>query len=125
MCGLRETVTVNRQVMIMRHEDCLVCLHTSTGPAGLLAAVQENLSKNSHHHHAITCKTCGAWWFDDIVTGPGRIPVASRRDSVMCGCPDRPDGNTPSTVMISSPEKDCHCTKGDLDRGRIDIDLRG
>jgi hypothetical protein len=92
----------------MRYGSCLDC-RTETDPH--LLTVAGTLGGQSHHHHIKSCKTCGAWWFDDHVTGPLGLPVLSRRDTVACGCPvDGEHGYARAVFEVREPEADCHCT---------------
>jgi hypothetical protein len=66
------------------------------------------------------CGDCGSLWFEDVVTGPLGVPVAARRDTVLCDCPE--DGRvsfTPSTVIVRVPEEDCRCSAAYVIRARV------
>lgn len=108
----------------MRHETCLTCRHVAR--PGLLAAtlLAEMLTDQAHHHHTVICEDCHVWWFDDCVVGGLGIPVPSRRDTVMCDCPE--DGAsrfTQTVVLVPEPEADCHCTAELVERHAMPIRL--
>jgi hypothetical protein len=89
-----------------------------------LAAVPETLSENTHHHHTVLCDSCGAWWFDDYVTGGLGLPVASRRDTALCACPEDGERRYSKTiVMVPMPEKDCRCTASDVNTRAVPVRL--
>ena len=53
------------------------------------------------------------------------LPVAARRDTVLCGCPD--DGinrYAMGVVQIPVPEPECHCTAADVNEHAVPIRLR-
>lgn len=106
----------------MRHETCLACRFSpQVAKLQLLSAgLAEALSPDVHHHHTVFCEGCGGEWFDDAVLSPALgVPVPSRRDSVMCPCPE--DGRvsfTPNIVIVRIPEPACRCTVADFSRAR-------
>jgi hypothetical protein len=107
---------------VMRHESCLVCRVGNENAALPRLAVRfaESLGPDvHHHHHTVICEDCGSWWFDDVVLSPLGIPVPSRRDTVLCDCPE--DGRvsfTRQTVLVRVPERDCHCTHAEISQAR-------
>jgi hypothetical protein len=72
----------------MRHETCLACLYAPDPVLHPLTVIAETVSPQVHHHHAMVCEDCGAWWFDDTIIGGLGILVPARRDTMLCGCPD-------------------------------------
>lgn len=112
----------------MRHESCLNCRHGAQAgtPARLLTGFAESIAPDMHHHHAVKCEDCLAWWFDDAVIGGLGIPVSSRRDTVMCDCPeDGADRFTQIIIQVPVPEKDCRCDAAEVRRHAVDIRLGG
>jgi hypothetical protein len=103
----------------VRYETCLVCAFWETRDEDhpLLTMVQlSELLPGSHHHHAVLCEDCGAWWFEDVVTGPLGIPVPARRDTVLCSCPeDGADRYTRTVINVPEPESACACTAAKVD----------
>jgi hypothetical protein len=84
--------------------------------------IPETLSSRVHHHHAMTCESCGAWWFDDVIIGGLGLPMTARRDTVMCGCPDDAAHRyTRSVISVTSAEADCHCTASKVDAQAVHI----
>jgi hypothetical protein len=110
----------------MRYGDCLNCKFTEQQQLVILAAwLPESLSPDSHHHHIVRCTDCDIWWFDDHVIGGFGLPVPSRRDTVMCPCPeDGTDRFEKSMVAVPMPEAECHCTAADVERYAIPIQTR-
>jgi len=105
----------------MRHETCVTCkLSSDLTPLQRLATeFAEQLGADVHHHHAVSCGSCGRWWFDDVVLSPLGIPVPGRRDTVFCACHE--DGRAvfiPSVVIVRVPESGCHCTVAEINRAR-------
>jgi hypothetical protein len=91
-----------------------------------MIAVTESLAAGMHHHHAVRCEDCGAWWFDDTVAGPLGIPVPTRRDTVLCACPeDGTERYTEALIYVPEPEDACHCTAALVERHVIDIRAGG
>lgn len=111
----------------MRHETCLNCIYGEDATElAVLIAVAEKISPRQHHHHAVTCKTCGRWWLDDIRLGAYGQPAAIRRGTELCGCPDDPEGCTPAIVMIPGvPEDGCTCTAAEIGMRKMQVDLGG
>lgn len=81
----------------------------------MMATVAEQLGK-AHHHHVNQCRTCGAWWFEDIVRGAFGQPAGSFRDTVMCDCPDTPTGFQYATMIIPGAERYCRCDKAHVEQ---------
>jgi hypothetical protein len=109
----------------VRYDNCLACAVTSQRQLVALAMVAESLSPDSHHHHTVRCTDCGIWWFDDTVIGGLGLPVAARRDTVLCGCPE--DGASryeQSVVLIPMPEADCRCTAAEVERQSVPVRMR-
>lgn len=109
----------------MRHETCLNCKFSQDQELLALTLVPEALGADSHHHHAVQCTSCGAWWFDDVIIGGLGLPVAARRDTVLCACPE--DGASrfeKSVVLAPVSEADCHCTAADVERYSLPIRMR-
>jgi hypothetical protein len=67
----------------------------------------------------VSCGDCGASWFDDAVISASGIPVPSRRDTMLCACPE--DGReiyTPAVVLVRVPEARCRCSLAEISRAR-------
>lgn len=111
----------------MRHETCLYCRTPGVGDVNVQALIQvsEWLGPFTHHHHTMKCGGCGAWWFDDVVIGGLGIPVASRRDTVLCDCPDGLQQYAMSALLVPTPEAGCTCDKTEADRFSLPIRLGG
>jgi hypothetical protein len=111
----------------MRHETCLNC---QTGVAAgrnviALVVVAESVAGDRmHHHHTTKCDGCGRWWFDDISFNGLGIPVANRRDTEMCGCPDGLPQYASAAVQVPVPDEECVCTKAAVERHSLPIRLR-
>lgn len=106
----------------MRHSTCLVCKYAPDPALHPLTVITETLSPDTHHHHAISCESCGAWWFDDVVTGGLGIAVPARRDTVMCGCPEDDQHQfTRSAITVPGPESACACTASKVNRHAVRI----
>lgn len=105
----------------MRYGTCLNCLQNSDPDLITATGVTERLDEHTHHH-AMQCQTCCSWWFDDHVVGGLGIPVPSRRDTVLCGCPE--DGGhlyTRAIITVPMAEADCHCTATDVNSRAVMI----
>lgn len=105
----------------MRAVTCLACAHSGwvTGLQHLAVAVAEQLhGERTHHHHVMSCTSCGGRWFDDATAGPGGVPIPARRDTLLCPCPDGLQQYVPSLVFVPAPERDCHCGSSVLARAR-------
>ncbi len=110
----------------MRHENCLTCRYLAmTGaPERVLTAIAESISPDMHHHHVVRCEECGSWWFDDITIGGLGIPVASRRDTTMCPCPEDGSVQYRQVVMqVPVPEDECKCDRAEV-RKHATVDIR-
>ncbi len=110
----------------MRHEDCLTCRFAAGGDLTpvVLNAVTEMLDPGTHHHHLVRCEDCRAFWFDDIVTGGLGIPVPSRRDTVLCDCPEDGTGRfTRSVVSAPMAEAECRCTAALIYKNAMSVRL--
>lgn len=109
----------------MRHETCLYCLAPGAGDRNVqaLILVSESLGPLTHHHHTVTCDACGAWWFDDMVLGGLGIPVAKRRDTELCQCPNGLPSFTVAAVMVPEPEERCSCTKAKCEKYTLPVRL--
>lgn len=112
----------------MIYETCLNCqageFAGTDRDIRALSTITEALG-DCHHHHTVTCESCGAWWFDDIVIGGLGLPVPARRDTELCGCPD--DGAarySRGIVQAPMPEAECHCTAADVEKHTVPIRLR-
>jgi hypothetical protein len=108
----------------VRRETCLNCQIPGAGDADVqtLILISESVGGLVHHHHTIKCDGCGQWWFDDLVIGGLGIPVAARRDTELCGCPDDLPQYTRAAVMAPQPEDHCACTKAKCEE--ISLPLR-
>ncbi len=111
----------------MRHETCLYCRTSGAGDPSVqaLILVSETIGAQMHHHHTVRCGGCGAWWFDDVVIGGLGIPVASRRDTVLCGCDDGLPQYALSAVLVPQPESGCACTKTETEKYALPIRTKG
>jgi len=99
----------------VRAGTCLAC--SVPGISDPLLFVIEALSPRHHHHHVMSCENCGRSWFEDVVRGAFGQPVPSRRDTVLCGCPeDGADRFTPSVMFVPWPEAECRCGQRELAR---------
>jgi len=109
----------------MRHETCLYCRARGAGDQNIqaLILVAESVGDLTHHHHTVKCPRCGTWWFDDLVTGALGVPVPSRRDTILCPCPDDGPLFTLSAVMVPVPESECACTKAEVDRQSLAVNV--
>lgn len=97
----------------MRTETCLAC--KVPGISDPLLFIAEALSPRHHHHHVMTCESCGRGWYEDVARGAFGQPVPSRRDTVLCSCPeDGADRYTPSVMLVSRPESQCRCGQREL-----------
>jgi hypothetical protein len=106
----------------VRHESCLACQYAPDPVLHPLTVLTETLTPRAHHHHAMVCESCGAWWFDDIVIGGLGVPVPARRDTVMCSCPDDKEHlYTRSVINVTSAEADCCCTASKVDTQAVHI----
>jgi len=104
----------------MRHESCLTCkLSGDITPLQRFATEYAEIEPGVHHHHVMECGDCGSLWFEDVVTGPLGVPVAARRDTVLCGCPEDSAARfTPSIAIVRVPEEDCHCSAAYVSRAK-------
>jgi hypothetical protein len=96
---------------------CLACTELLPAEVAVLAVAEA--ATGGHHHHAVTCLACGSEWYDDVVTGGFGIPIPSRRDTLLCGCPE--NGRLiyrPSVMLVPPPESACRCDSAEL-RERI------
>jgi hypothetical protein len=99
----------------MRHETCLNCRAMPPDPSLVLIAVSEGLTVRAHHHHLMVCLACDATWYEDMVIGGLGLPVPSRRDSVLCPCPEDHEPRYQNTVMLlNRPEAECRCGPREL-----------
>jgi hypothetical protein len=102
----------------VRAADCLACKYGRMyEQMTTLVAVAEALSLRVHHHHVVRCQSCGGAWFDDLLWSPGLgVPVPSRRDSVMCRCPedDGTERYRSDLMVVTVSEDRCTCGPGDL-----------
>jgi hypothetical protein len=107
------------------HETCLNCRLPEAGDPDVLKLilVSESLGGLAHHHHTVKCGGCGQWWFDDLVIGGLGVPVASRRDTVLCDCDDGLPQYTISAVLVPGPEDECACTKAKCEEFSLPIRL--
>lgn len=110
----------------MRHETCLNCAAGKATDASVQAMIliSESLGDLTHHHHTVKCDGCGRWWFDDAVLNGLGIPVAQRRDTELCGCPDGLPQYTVAAVMVPKPEAGCVCTKAETERWALPVRMR-
>lgn len=101
----------------MRAQTCLACRFGNVTELQRVAVVfAEALGgPDVHHHHTVLCEARRVEWFDDVTMGPLGVRVPSRRDSVMCPCPE--DGRevfTPNIALVRVPEVACRCSVSDL-----------
>jgi hypothetical protein len=92
---------------------CVAC--TSLSPADVTVLIIAESLTGGHHHHVMSCGQCGAEWFEDVVIGGFGMPIPSRRDTVLCPCPE--DGRliyTPSVMLVRTPERSCRCGPAEL-----------
>jgi hypothetical protein len=110
----------------MRYGNCLNCDIMGDRELVTRGTLPEELTGDCHHHHTVRCGSCGSWWFDDYVTGGLGLPVASRRDTVLCACPeDGQDRYRKTIVMVPLPEDGCRCTASDVNKYAVLVNLRG
>jgi hypothetical protein len=94
----------------MRAETCVSCRVMPPDISLTVIAVSEAFTANLHHHHLMVCLACDATWYEDMVIGGLGLPVPSRRDSVLCPCPEDHQRRYQQTVMIiNRPETKCRC----------------
>lgn len=105
----------------MRASSCLACRFALCGQwlANAVSLAELVGPDTHHHHHIIDCEGCGLSWYDDIVISASGLPVVSRRDTLLCDCPDQAEQYTRRVLVVPWSEAGCRCNADYLERAGV------